>query len=404
MNRKHPLFLIAGLGALLLVGVTWGLLIYKVGFHPAQHYSFYKIFLQTLRTILVVVLFILVLVVKYFPGKFIPSKAGVRHWSVGFALTLLGVVAVSAFVNPHGRLPWLNYSSIDLATRLIKTIFYSKLEQTPEVIFLGSSRAFTIAPQYLREQAGLSSFNGSVEAGSLADFATMTTMFDARVFVLEVTPPLHSGDEVLTTYAPVQWLPFIPFDLKYSTAEDIFADIFSSQSFSDSIFLFRLRAIGKIPSQWWTFSEDGYGFTPARGLDHNLLETEIANQREISHCTALDEGGVAYLRQIVESAEQKGIAVIVYQSPRHRAFYEQAMRNDEMYQHCHALVVAFMESLQDEYPYFYFRDFTQLETVWTLGDDGFYDSHHLTPRGSEALLDALLPTILEAIPRAHALP
>jgi hypothetical protein len=401
MSQKHPFFLMAGLAALLLAAVSWGLLIYKVGFNPDQYDLFSKICLQTLRAVLVAVFFLLVLIARAFPVGSKPPRTHVGLWSAGLAVTLLSAGAISAVVNPHARLPWLHYSSIGLATRLIKTKDYKKLTQPPDIIILGSSRAFTIAPFYVRQLTGMSVFNASVEGGRPADFVVQTTMFDARAFVIEVIPPLDAGNDVLTTFAPLNWIPFIPLDLKFAAADDILADLLSSQSLVDSIFLLRMSRTGFALPFWWTFNPDGEGVTPGSGLDRGLLEQEITNQREVSQCTQLDRGGMADLRQILVSAQQRGVAVIAYLSPRQQDFYEQVMQNNAGYQFCHAVFVAFMESLQDEYPNFHFQDYSHLETVWALAGDGFYDSHHLTVVGAQALMDALSPAIVEAIGQMH---
>jgi hypothetical protein len=86
-------------------------------------------------------------------------------------LVLLGVLTgLNVLVDPldvHGtRL----VEPIVLGTRQTKLQLYRALRPRPEIVVLGSSRAFRVDPAYVEEKTGKAAFNAAVHAGSPRDF------------------------------------------------------------------------------------------------------------------------------------------------------------------------------------------------------------------------------------------
>src|SRR6185295_7296351 len=87
------------------------------------------------------------------------------------ALVLLAVLTgLNVLVDPldvHGtRL----LEPIVLGTRQTKLQLYRARQPRPEIVILGSSRAFRVDPAYVEERTGRSAFNAAVHAGSPRDF------------------------------------------------------------------------------------------------------------------------------------------------------------------------------------------------------------------------------------------
>lgn len=101
-------------------------------------------------------------------------------WWVGFVAIVLTAIGLSIYVNPHARFAGRLFPPITPSARSIKTELYRQLKDNPDIVILGSSRAFTISPDYINAKTTFDAFNMSVEGGRVGDFEVQLDYFSVR--------------------------------------------------------------------------------------------------------------------------------------------------------------------------------------------------------------------------------
>jgi hypothetical protein len=80
------------------------------------------------------------------------SKAKGWGWAAAFGTVLLISLLMAYYANPHGRFPTQRYLFATALARQIKSGLYEKIDYDPQLIILGSSRAFILAPEYIEKK------------------------------------------------------------------------------------------------------------------------------------------------------------------------------------------------------------------------------------------------------------
>src|SRR5262245_33156091 len=82
------------------------------------------------------------------------------------AVPLLALVAgLNYLVNPLMIYSTRLFQPIVLHSRSEKMLLYRAAEPPPEIVVLGSSTSFTMAPAFIRERTGRPAFNASLHGG-----------------------------------------------------------------------------------------------------------------------------------------------------------------------------------------------------------------------------------------------
>ena len=97
------------------------------------------------------------------------SRPLIGLWIVGLLLAMGLVAGTILGMHPLGMYFGSPYPSYQLLVRGLKTDAYNQLNEAPDIAIMGSSRAFTLSPQYIHETLGYTAYNMAVEGGRIED-------------------------------------------------------------------------------------------------------------------------------------------------------------------------------------------------------------------------------------------
>lgn len=331
------------------------------------------------------------------------------YWLGSFLFLILEISALLLFIDPHARIGLHYFQPITFDARAIKAEFYEEQPAPPEVVVMGSSRAFTLSPVYIRQQTGYESFNFSVEGGRVGDFVVQLNFmqksgYPPRVLIVDVnhntmTKEYHNAD-----LQPLALTPYMPASMRLSVFDSILHDVTSVQTISDSAYLFAATG-GQGWIRGWFFQENGLGFRKdaSHGQYVELLKYTINRRIKSMQCNSLDPSARAAFERFLGQAQENGIGIILYQSPVHAEFYRVAREdNPSNFDLCRGLASEYFHSLVSAFPNVSYSDLLAYEPVAFMGEDGYYDAYHLKPAASQLVVDALIPEIQKAMAWALA--
>lgn len=107
----------------------------------------------------------------------------VRMGAISGVLLLL-IMGFNYLVNPYGIYATDFFDPIVFTSRREKVRLYSDYNPPPQIVILGTSRSFTVSPEYLEGLTGLSTFNASLHGGVPRDFHAF-----AQLLVESGSPP-----------------------------------------------------------------------------------------------------------------------------------------------------------------------------------------------------------------------
>ncbi len=325
-------------------------------------------------------------------------------WTMGFILVVSVALGLIFYVDPHARLGDDRFPSVTPSARTVKTELYGQLSDDPDIVILGSSRAFTLSPSYIEEKIEHSAFNMSVEGGRLWDFAIQLNFMRKsgslpRALILDVNEEtLLSGPKYLDTQ-PLTLLPYMPASLASSVGARAPQEMISLQSLSDSIYLLSFPDLKNRPRAW-TFQNDGMGIR--REISHNLylelMNSETKARMNGMFCRQLNPSAMSLFDQLIRQAQEDNIAIVMFESPVHSQFFQVAHdKNPGGFDACRELLDGYFQSLAEKYPNVFFVNLFHYEQVGQMGENGFYDPVHLRPNAAQLVVDALAPEIQKAM-------
>lgn len=337
------------------------------------------------------------------------QTASPRVWTTAwfsaslFLLAACAALAVNA--NPHGRFTRDVYPPITPNARGIKTDFYAQLPNHPEIVVLGSSRAFTISPDYIQKLTGYESFNMAVEGGRVGDFHLQLNYLlksgDApRLLLIEVTFQTFTGDIWMESLQPINLIPYMPRDVAVSTAENALQDAFNLQTISDSLFTIGFLSESE-QALAWKFDESGMGV-----FQHVIDEKAMPEQDDLYRwstalaCNRIPPAASRQFEDMIKIAGENEIEIVLYQSPVRLALYRYTVKKyPTRVVDCRETLDRYFSSLTKKYDNVSFVNLSDYERVRNMDGAGFYDAVHARPNASELIVDALAPTIQSAMQR-----
>lgn len=332
-----------------------------------------------------------------------PAKKSTGLWK--FVLFSTSMILISIAIFNISVDPWDIYGINFFESRVIrdrteKLTYYSLLTAPPDMVIVGSSAAFEIAPSYIKEKVGLTAFNWSMSAGKNEEISVLLKYLAKQhggefpeivLMQLVESPPLKDPYSLLPLplFPYLDYLPLIEeVGLRLSKAIDL-------SQFSDAYYVVRYRLSSYTRS--FTniyFLEDGSG---AR-IQKNFSDAEVLKQsNKIPDCKSVEEIFGTEIESIVAFSKEQDSSIIFYISPILPDFYDSYMRDNPDYQRCHQMVTSYFTELAMENDDMFFKDYSLLESVNGVdGEEGFYDGAHLTQQNANRLIDALSDTILQA--------
>lgn len=337
-----------------------------------------------------------------------------QSWLAGFLLVLSISVMISYYANPHGRFPIQNYLTTIPNARAIKITFYEKLDYDPQLVIMGTSRAFTLPPEYIFQKTGYKTYNFSVDGARLIDYYWQLGYIlhqkrNPHILLIDIgSPHLPSGlapeavARMTFSFQPFSMLPYLSLNQQKEVILAYGEDILSLLSFSDSMYLISHPHLTP-DAQTWNFQEDGYAVRKPvsyESYDANL-RIEINNFRNLEGgggylCKNLEKGGEELLEQLIDDAELNNIGVVLYQSPANGTLLRKLFIKNEQFHQCQELLTDFINRLTSKHKNLWYINLIDYKPITRTNDEGFYDTIHLTPNASRAVIDQLIPTIQSA--------
>ncbi|HEY6547472.1 MAG TPA: hypothetical protein VI589_06190, partial [Vicinamibacteria bacterium] len=343
------------------------------------------------------------------------SPPAARPWGLGFLATLGVLLAVTVLVNPRGYYPLRLLRPRIEMLRPFRADSYAALPQRPDLVVLGSSRAFTLSPAYITSATALSAANLSVEEGSVEDFVVqarfMRTRHDGhlpRVILADVTPPAtdtYSGASRTAALSPLRLLPYMSPATRAQSARLQLRSLVDAQHFAEALYVLlhprehRLQG-DTLRFPRWVF--DGRGEALHRPADYQADLDHFIKARGTPACETLGPWFRDNVQGLVDLAKADGASVVFYMGPRHPAFLDATWGRSERFRRCYDSFTAYLGELS-RHDGVFFLDFLQVASFHGTAElgEGFYDDHHPGPRNARLLIDAAAPTLRRAYAAAR---
>ena len=359
----------------------------------------------TTLALLALLFIVSVVIAQNFRKPASPASENSLHlgyfWFAGGIATVILVAGIILTVNPRGMYINAVYSPNELLLRGSKTNGYQTLAQTPDIVVMGSSRAFTLSPVYIQQKTGLTAYNMAIEGGRIEDFLIQTRQMVEfpKVLFIEVQEGMPRQPEDIAARAPLDWLPFMSKDTALLTIQKRVTGLFDLHQFAESIYTASYQVIySRHTAEWPEFTSNGFAVRPpisASQFQQALLLDigRIPPER----CEQVDMNSAADVRAMLTIVKAHHTNIIFYLSPWHPQYMETVMQDDPQYQTCHAATVDYLSELADADSQVFFLDFSNLVSINGLDTEaGYYDSQHLTETNSNRLIDRAADTLVQA--------
>jgi hypothetical protein len=354
-------------------------------------------------TLLIVLIILSVMIAR---DAFQPNDGSTQHaprfliglWGIGFALTFGLIAATIVLINPLGMYFANQYPSYQLLLRGSKTEGYQHLPQTPDVVIMGSSRAFTLSPAYIEEQTGYSAYNMAIEGGRIEDILIQARQMQAfpKVMLIEIQDGLPRQPNDIAARAPLNWIPYMDFHTALLTVQKRLEGLVDINQLAEAIYTARYGVLyAHQPREWPLFEQNGFAVRPsisASELEQAIL-LDIGNIPP-AQCETIDQTSQVEIDNLIQMAQERHTAIIFYMSPWHPQYIETLLRDNPLYQTCHMQSVQYMKALDQSSDQVFFLDYSRLESIDGATDvSGYFDSQHLTEANSQRLIHYALPTL-----------
>lgn len=416
MNRKKIFWFVAAGVAIenLVVATFFGKDLARIGW-----VDFTALFNRVFLGIVLLVLLMLVLDSNWSMPNL--SKSASPVWSISFGAILVIAFLMAYYANPHDRFSGQRYLFLDIRARNIKTALYEKLDYNPQIVILGSSRAFTFPPEYIYQKTGYRTFNFSVEGATLFDYfwqlkyilsKRTQSQQSPQALIVDIAAYMPSGlntpkvAQKNYSLQPLTTLPYLTLRQQKEVLFEYGEDILSTQSVSDSLYLITHPFLTP-EVQAITFQADGFGIRkPITHEDYlNILRSDLNDYKYTgagNFCTELDSQGVELLQQLISTAKQNHIGVVLYQSPLNGTVLQKLILKDPRFDQCQKLWADLMNQVKSTNPNVWVIDLVNYQPITNMKEEGFYDTMHIKESTAQAVIDQLVPSIQAAVQWSEA--
>lgn len=316
-------------------------------------------------------------------------------WAIGAGIILILIIGTILYINPRGMYFANIFRPHQLLLRESKTAGYSNLSSTPDVVIMGSSRAFTMSPVSIQQKTGYTAYNMAIEGGRIEDVLIQARQMTGlpRILLIEVQEGLPREPNDIAARAPLGWLSYMSLDTSLLTVEKRLTGLIDLSHLTESLYIWRYHEwVERQPQEWPLFESDGLAIRPtisASALEQAIL-LDIGNIPPVQ-CGRVDETSQIDMATLIDLATVQDTRLVFYLSPRHPLYTTEILDNDPHYQTCYAAFTAYMDNLTRQHDDVFYVDASRLDL--DTSESGFYDSQHLTQANSDRLIDALVDTL-----------
>jgi hypothetical protein len=327
-------------------------------------------------------------------------------WTIGVIVSLGIVGGINYLVDPfriyglHSIWPQVVYNY-----RSEKIEMYRHL--APDVIFMGSSRAFSLPAGRVQLATGLTAFNAAVAGGDIDEFLIQEKFIIEHaqsmphVFVVDLQVPIATTFPNTALYT-ISMLPYTPIYQWGTLGNTKLQQLISVQQLSYTLATISYQYVPVRLDQLTVYSLKSDGqviFTQNDGMDFKTRLNEWIRKKlngKAYQCDTLNGDGVRLTREFLDIASRNHVSVIFYLSPWQPDYFS-AMQQEDGYLTCKQAWFYFMKQLQADYPNVYFIDAADITVFGGDGTEkGFNDGHHMTELNATLFVDYLTPIIEQA--------
>jgi hypothetical protein len=323
-----------------------------------------------------------------------PAVSFLRGLAARSLLLLVAAVSLNLLVDPLGVHGGRLFEPIVLRTRAPKLRLYEQTRPPPAIVILGSSRSFSVEPQYVAARTSRRAFNAAVAGAGVRDYLDFARCMAARdSFPSLLIVAIGVEQAILDARALERDDPMRdcldPQRAPWERAQ-AYRGLVTLQETWASLRLLGLEVTGR-PAPAYSFGPDG----TTRGPGTSRLRLEQAVDDSLAAAWApslfdresLDPQSVAQFRQVLELCREHGAKAIVYLPPYHPRALARYVKESH-FASGRARLLEQLASWSREYP-LRFYDFTE---VGRFGgrDDMFEDASHPTEEANRRMLDTML--------------
>jgi hypothetical protein len=337
------------------------------------------------------------------------ARRFVRWVMLATAGLLVAVLGVNALVDPYGAIGTGIFPSVIPEDSSAKVQLLQALDQPPEFVVLGSSRAMRIEPSYIRGKTGIRGFNAAVRSGTPLDawaFANFIHdhwtgsqqkylwMLDVNAFQYQ-SPKIHEN-----LFRTPELSPYFPSaDRAGLTASDVL-DLLSWRATRDSFKSVRAKIRGvppvvredkRAPGE---YSADGGrlvgdfgspGVSNDAGLGVRIKATPEAAQAAYAG-PALSDQPRRYFERTLAAMNRWGASPVLVLTPIHPRLHQIA--GPLGWDARHRAVLDYLDRLSSRFRLTVI-DLTSIDSFGGSPDD-FYDGTHMKTPNLHLMLDEVL--------------
>lgn len=308
---------------------------------------------------------------------------------------LAATVGLNLLVDPLGVYGSRLFEPIVLRTRGAKLYLYEQTRPAPAIVILGSSRSFSVDPQYIKAKTSRSAFNASTAGAGIRDYLDFARCFAARgsfpsllIVAVGVEQALSDGrsfernDLMDDCLHPQRTL---------SDRVQIYRGLFTPEETWASLRVLGLEATGR-PAPAYSFGNDGMirglGSPPPRLLEQRLNDSLAGawGPGNFAHDSPSPES-VSQIRQLLDLCRDQGAKVIIYLPPYHPRAVTLYLKESQ-FASARSHLREQLAAWATEYP-LRFYDFTEM-SLFGGREEMFSDASHPTVDADRLMLDIML--------------
>jgi hypothetical protein len=300
----------------------------------------------------------------------------------------LGLVAgVNFVVNPFGSYAPHVFEPMVLHSRADKLRLLDAAPP-PDVVILGSSATFLMAPGQIRERTGLSAFNASVHGGTPRDYHALMRHLQERGTWPKVVLVALSFEQLRPT-ARVGFEPGDPLtpyvsDEPRSAVAGAAASLVAADQTEASFRRLRASIEGSAPPPTYRFAADGLGAFVSRP---QLVLTERRGGNPELTFPDIDARQWGHLQAVLEDCRSHGTRVIAFLPPLHpelARLWEETTSLGPIVRELQRRLAAYVPQ-----PVLAVHDFRRLESYGGR-PELFMDMRHPDAESNRLMLDVML--------------
>lgn len=329
----------------------------------------------------------------------------------GFVSMIVFVIITNFLVNPRGIYGPSFFPTLVTNMRNKKVNDFNNLDESPDLVIIGSSRALSINPDYVEKKTGLSTYNFGVTGTYLDEYLVILRyIFDQE----KTNPPkvilidrlgFSVNPSMTAARAPFQFFPYIEKENRSEILANRLSNLIDLHQLTESLYVLQFFMSDQDYQPVWTVSKNGFGVPRFEENLEEAMETSLADRIDRVPCDNFyPEKGIPIIEEMVALAAQHHSILIFYTSPN-QPDYLTRLKDQEENQDakssneatCGQEVSNFYAQVEESNQHVYSVLFSSPEEFGGFTDEqGYYDGTHMTQANSILLIDALSATIINA--------